>query len=232
MLVAAGLLLAAILAPLVKAVEDARRAAGPPLDAGYDFGRIFRRLLQLSIIGALLAGRRWLWPHGMPRPRGLDAPRAPAAWFARGLAAGCGSFILFLVVQVAAGRLRFEPRSIDAWPVGILTALAAGVIVGGLEELIFRGWLMESLRRESVVLAIACSSLVYSYAHFVTAPVRVKSGLDPMVGFRALWLQLCAPARWDLLPPFLAVRRWAWCWPAPTSGRHRCHSPSGCMQDG
>ena len=205
-LIAAGLLSAALLAPLVKIGVDAWRASGPAVDAGYDFGRAFRRLLQLCVLAAVLAGRRWLAPAGAIRIRGLLPTEAPWRRLAAGLALGCASFAVLIAGHLAAGGLAAAPQPFAAWPPALGFALLTGLVVALIEETIFRGWLLEGLRAaSSAVPAVLLSSLLYSLAHFVTAVVRVRPGWDPLIGFRALGLHLAQPARWEIALPCLAL---------------------------
>jgi len=205
----AGLLAAVLLAPLIKAAVDALRAAEPGLDSGYDFGRIFRRLLQISILTALLAGRRWLTQGRAIRVRGLRASQAPWSRFSLGLLSGIVSLSLFLASHAAwdgGGGLEIRLQPVAAWPPALAWALLTGLVVAAIEEMIFRGWLLEALRLSTpFAVAALVSSMLYGAAHFVAAAVRVRPGWDFLVGLQAVDLHLRALARPELAMVFLVL---------------------------
>jgi membrane protease YdiL (CAAX protease family) len=67
-------------------------------------------------------------------------------------------------------------------------ALAAGLLVGVIEETIFRGFLLGGfLQDRSRLAAVLLSSSLYSAAHFLRGKVPVTSGSDLGVGLRALF---------------------------------------------
>ena len=123
---------------------------------------------------------------------------------------------LLIMTPVVAGLLICGNRVIDAdWDFTfsniaslILTALIAGVLIGLLEETIFRGVMLTSIQRHSTALfAIISSSTVYALVHFLQPNISINdpnwqsgfvilhSALQPLLqpallfdSFLALWL--------------------------------------------
>ncbi|MFQ5656534.1 MAG: hypothetical protein ACE5G5_03265, partial [Candidatus Methylomirabilales bacterium] len=139
--------LSVLIAPLVKVVMDwllhTFPQISPPFGLGYangsyDFGRVYRRLLLLLVVLLGYLGRGWLGPISL---RGIDAGSHRGRQLGSGLLLGCISFTLFLALAILLGELSLAPDAPAKWPLRVGVALGSGLLVGGIEETVFRGFL-------------------------------------------------------------------------------------------
>ncbi|MEN9214674.1 MAG: CPBP family intramembrane metalloprotease [Gloeomargarita sp. DG02_3_bins_56] len=113
----------------------------------------------------LVLNRRWWW-------------EAVAGW---GL--GLGALMLLLSLQAAWGWLIWQTRPAAAM---VWEGMAVGLGVALAEELLFRGWLWQELRRDyGVAGAVWGSSFLFALAHFFH-PLAVILTIWPQ--FPGLWL--------------------------------------------
>lgn len=154
-------------------------------DAGtYDFGRVFRRLFMLTALCVVIGARRRLG-HVPIMGIGRDAPRW--RFLASGLGAGVFSWLVFTVTMVVVGHRGFGLEGGEGWLGGVAVALVAGLLVGMVEEWALRGYLLGGLGRQwPTPVAVLATSALYSFLHFLKAPVHVDAGFDPWVGAVAL----------------------------------------------
>jgi membrane protease YdiL (CAAX protease family) len=150
-------------------------------------GTPFHRFMDRSFLILALAG---LWPFLQALGAtsfteiGLSATHRPSRHLLGGFAVGFGSLaILALLVILGGGRI-LNP-GITAHKIlntifgGVLTA----IVVGTLEEILFRGGIFGGLRRIlDWKFALLISSAVYALVHFLqpadlTGPVHWNSGL-------------------------------------------------------
>jgi len=96
----------------------------------------------------------------------------------------CNGFSLGLLIMVPViiGLLICGNRVVDVdWDFSvsniaslILTALAAGIVIGLLEETIFRGVMLTSIQKQSTALfAIITSSSIYALVHFLEPSITI-----------------------------------------------------------
>jgi uncharacterized protein len=204
--------LSVIIAPLAKAGVEWLQHTFPqtiPLfglnstDPSYDFGRIYRRLLLLLTLGLGYLGRRWL---GSIPLKGIGPKTYPGRQFGSGLLLGCFSFSLFLGILILLGKRSVAPDIPVHWALRLGLALAAGLLVGVIEETIFRGFLLGGLLQDwSRFAAVLISSSLFSAAHFLRGNVLVASGLDVGVGLRALLAHLRPLAQPTIVFPFTGL---------------------------
>jgi uncharacterized protein len=108
--------------------------------------------------------------HGQPHLLRHYGMRQPKSWIYEclgGLGIGYGIVLLLFELQGAVGWLHwFNPgRSV---PQVLLEGLAVAMIVGLAEEILFRGWLLDELKRNlSPNRALAITSVIYALAHGV-----------------------------------------------------------------
>jgi uncharacterized protein len=106
--------------------------------------------------------------HHQPQLLRHYGMRQPKPWIYEwlgGLGIGYGIVLLLFELQGAMGWLRwFNPgRSV---PQVLLEGLAIAAIIGLAEEILFRGWLLDELKRNlSPNLALAISSVIYALLH-------------------------------------------------------------------
>ena len=204
--------LSVIIAPLAKAGIEWLQHTWPqtiPLfrldstDPSYDFGRIYRRLLLLLTLGLACLGRRWL---GSIPLKGIGLRAYPGRHFGSGLLLGCFSFTLFLGILILLGKRSVAPDIPVHWALRVGLALAAGLLVGVIEETIFRGFLLGGLLQDwSRFVSVLISSSLFSAAHFLRGSLHVTSGLDVGVGLRALLAHLRPLAQPTIVFPFVGL---------------------------
>jgi len=101
---------------------------------------------------------------------------------------------LYVALQVFVGEAVLSIRDVSAWKwiQRILLAIAAGLLIGVIEEFFFRGALFNSLlcalcNRGKLILSLLVTNLFYSIVHFVHAKKPfVDQTPDFIDGFRLL----------------------------------------------
>lgn len=204
--------LSVVAAPLVKIPVDwllhifpeTSRLFGLHLAQGsYDFGRVYRRILLFLTLALGYLARRRLGPVSV---RGVGVGSRPGWQFGSGLMLGIFSFGIFLVLLVILGERSIMLKNPDNWPGRIALAFGSGLLVGIIEETIFRGFLLGGFLLEwSSLLAVLLSSTLFSAVHFLHAKIRVTSGLDLDVGLQALLAHFHPLARSTTLFPFIGL---------------------------
>lgn len=158
-LVGLTLLLAAASAPAVAAALAA---------TGFDFpfSRVWNRVFQVLLVaGVILSWRRL--DLGRASDLGLTRPTA-ARDLAVGFAIGLAGMALGLVVGWLGGGLVPQLRFPDPWKTArkALSGLGAAAVVGGGEELLFRGVLLRRFMLDcGPRLGVVLVSLVYGVVH-------------------------------------------------------------------
>jgi membrane protease YdiL (CAAX protease family) len=199
-------------APLLKAGVDwllhARPGISPLLGldrtAGfYDFGRVYRRLvLVLTLLLGYLA-RGWFRPIPL---RGMQSADRPARELGSGWSLGSLTFAFFLANLLLLGERSIAPHAPPDWPWRLGRALVTGLLVGTLEETIFRGFLLGGLLADrSRHTAVLLSSALFSAVHFFSAPVLVGPGINFGLGLHALLAHLRPLTNPVTLRPFLGL---------------------------
>lgn len=150
----------------------------------------FHRYLNRCMILLALAG---LWPllrlaGGSFRLVLRPVPRAQLGreWLL-GATFGIATLAAVVLLAVGAGardwNLEHTPYEFGRRFTG---ALAAALVVGLLEEMLFRGGLFAALRRSCSFSAAACfSSFIYALTHFLARPINPLY-IDGLSGFHAL----------------------------------------------
>ena len=144
--------------------------------------RIFRRCVSIgAAISVWLCARmfehRSLGSYGLSgwgtvgAGPGTGYPRAGAGkhQFVFGLLLGLGTLGVVLAIGLASGAytLHLTPDRWKLWRV-LLGFLPAAPLVGLLEELTFRGFLLRHLMNCSKILAVVVSSALYAFVHLKT----------------------------------------------------------------
>lgn len=168
----------------------------------------FHRYVNRGLLLLALAG---LWPLckalGMRRPADFGwAPWLPnARRFGLGFAAGFGSLALAAaVVVLTGGRDWATAHGSGAIVKHLVNATLAAVLVGVLEELLFRGAVFGGLRRaHSLAVAVLISSGIYALVHFFDRPPPPPE-ISWLTGFSTLAMMARGFADWNtLVPAFL-----------------------------
>lgn len=109
----------------------------------------------------------------------------PSLFVHLGLGFGLGVFSLAILfgLQWALGWISWQPADISKLASALLPTLLLGLWVGGTEELIFRGFLLNQLLQDySIWVAAAISSVIFAILHLVW---EVRETLPQLPG---LWL--------------------------------------------
>ncbi|MFO7691687.1 MAG: CPBP family intramembrane glutamic endopeptidase [Vicinamibacterales bacterium] len=173
----------------------------------YPFPRTFKRLLM---IGAILAGLAFVRIRKDTVVRlGLNwTPDAPR-FLRTGLLTGLTTLALFAAVAVVTGHAEaaIRERTGLQWLQRIGGGLLTGILIGFLEEVLFRGFVFTYVRdrilRSRVFPAMVVTSLVYASLHFLDVRTPAVSP-DPGIadGVRLI------------LAPFRSLADWPTLWPA------------------
>jgi len=203
--------LSVVTAPLIKeAVEwllqtfPSSTLFGLDIKGGsYDFGRIYRRLLLLLTLLLGILGWKWLGPISL---RGIGGGSRPGRQLGSGFMLGCISLALFLTIFLLLGERSLAPSVPADWSWRAGRALGSALVVGVVEETIFRGYLLGGFLRDGSRLgAVLWSSALFSAVHFLRAPVAVTPGLHPGVGLQALVAHLRPLGRPEVFFPFVGL---------------------------
>jgi membrane protease YdiL (CAAX protease family) len=155
-------------------------------------------LTGLLVIGwTLFVERRPLATIGLARPGG-----------AKRLAAGLAIGALMIAAVVAGGWSvgafaveRYVPAFASPAALGAIAILLAGFIVqSGVEELLFRGWMLSVIARKfNVPVAVALSSAIFTLLHFERGqPFLVTFNIVLFAVFACLWA-LRAGSIWGVM---------------------------------
>lgn len=156
-------------------------------------GLLLRRAFTRTLLVLALAG---LWPLlrsvQIRSLAELGYPRSSNWWkhLLGGIGLGVISFAIAGLILVLAGA-----RTITGGHTGWLGAVAVGLVVGVLEETLFRGGIFGVLRRELALLpAMLLASMAYAVAHFLggspsVEPVTWSSGFRHLADCVATWSQ-------------------------------------------
>jgi membrane protease YdiL (CAAX protease family) len=136
-----------------------------------------------AVVGALLVTRiapgvRLRWQAGHP---------AGAILFGALVGGGLGAMML-AAVSSASGHLAPDPRMVTMMSEGDLAHLAAAVLIGCIcaplvEEVLFRGVLLESLRTRGKRTAIWGSAVAFSVWHLNPSALRYYALMGALLGF-------------------------------------------------
>ena len=186
------LFLSCLLAPVVKECLDAFLPSNAFLthilkfkNGSYDFGKVLRRIiLAVAVLIAILFRKplkiRAFGSIGMKHYEG---------WLGQlqmGFLLGAGVFIVYTSFLCSTGVwiLQWNAKSIGSFIIGLFETILIAGVVGCIEEVLFRGFILQSFLQDMRPLSAVCvSSLFYSLLHFFKAKVLVTQGLYPFVGF-------------------------------------------------
>lgn len=139
---------------------------------------VFRRCASISSFIALWAFMRYL--HRQPiRSLGLGAWRAGKRPLFRGAATGVIAAFALGAIYLASGACEITLTMAPARLWGtLLVFVPAAIIIGTLEELIFRGYILRQLMAYSMPVAVAISSVAYALVHFRAAFEWPNTGFE------------------------------------------------------
>lgn len=113
------------------------------------------------------------------RSYGLSNVRAGKADLLFGLLLGLGTLGLMGALGLASGACRIDvtPERLKLWRT-VIGFLPAAALVGVLEELVFRGVILQHLFVFSKPVAVAASSALYAVVHLKTATLTLATWLE------------------------------------------------------
>ena len=139
---------------------------------------VFRRCVSIAAALSL-----WLcirkFEHRSFRSYGLSASGSWTRQLLFGLLLGFGTLGLMLAMGLASGICRIEltPDRIKLWRT-VLGFLPAAGLVGVLEELVFRGFLLQHLMVCSTRRAVVVSSALYALLHLKAPTLTMATSLE------------------------------------------------------
>ncbi|MCF6156254.1 MAG: CPBP family intramembrane metalloprotease [Candidatus Brocadia sp.] len=190
------LCLSGLIAPLIKAFLDTLTSSSPFVrdllnykHGGYDFGRVMRRIMMAVAILLIFLMRKQLM-IGSLVTLGIKPIRGWWEQLQMGFFLSTGMFILYVIFLWICGTQTFQPdaKSLADMIFQLLKVLLIAYLVGCIEEILFRGFIFQSLLMDlRVVSAICISSLFYSLLHFFKTKLLVSPGFQPFIGFIVIY---------------------------------------------
>ncbi|WP_164928875.1 CPBP family intramembrane glutamic endopeptidase [Gloeobacter violaceus] len=142
--------------------------------------------LYLVIALVLWATSAWL---GVPFGRwGLRGGLAGWGQLAAGLGLGALGLAILFAVEMRAGWLRLQPVRLSSG--ALFAPLAVGLFVGAVEEVLFRGFVYETLLPYGPGWAAVVSSLIFAALHLIWQLDDWQGGARELPGLFAMGLVL------------------------------------------
>ena len=190
------LCLSGLIAPVVKSVCDTLVSVSPALahvlnykHGSYDFGRVMRRIMMATAVILVFFLRKPLMA-GTFAIGGIKQTHEWREQLQMGFLLSTGIFIFFTSYLFASGTktLQIGAKSVGDVILHLLKILLIAGVVGCIEEILFRGFILRSfLHSMQTVSAVCASSLFYSLLHFFKAKYLIASGLSPLAGFAVIY---------------------------------------------
>ena len=152
--------------------------------------KIFRRCVSIASVISL-----WLCIRKFERRSfesyGLSLHRGGGRQWLFGLLLGLGALGLMLGIGLATGlcRIALTPDRVKLYVV-VLGFIPAVALISVLEELVFRGFILQQLLSQSRVVAVLASSTLYSLVHLKEPTLDVSTALQ-LGGLFLLGVALC-----------------------------------------
>lgn len=191
-----ALAMSSLLAPVIKVILDALLPSSPFLTdllnykrECYDFGRVMRRIIMAVVLILIFLLRRQV----MIGPFIIAGIRPIRGWreqLQTGFLLGAGMFIFYVAILWISGIQTFQPgtKAFTDIILRLLTLLLIAGIVGCIEELLFRGFIFQSMLMDMrAVSAVCISSLFFSFLHFFKVKLLVSPGIQPFIGFVVIY---------------------------------------------
>ncbi|MCF6148986.1 MAG: CPBP family intramembrane metalloprotease [Candidatus Kuenenia sp.] len=185
-----------IIAPMVKILLDSFLPSNSFMvnlldyeDGRYNFARVMRRILMVVAILFIFLLRKSL---KFPSFGAIGLKPSKGCWqqLQMGFLISTGMFIFYFAFLYIYGTITFQ---IDIKSFGnligkLLSLILVAVIVGCVEELIFRGFIFQSVLKDTKVLFAVCfSSIFYSLLHFFKSDFLATPGFQPFIGFLVVY---------------------------------------------
>ncbi|OAB58940.1 hypothetical protein AY600_02385 [Phormidium willei BDU 130791] len=136
-------------------------------------------LILLKLWGTRVYGRSPVF-----RAYGLEWSRRQVGEFLGGLLGAAAAMALLVLIQVSLGWMAWQ----DFPSLRILVeAMGVGLAVGFAEELLFRGWLWDELRRDySQRKALILNGIIFALLHFIKPPEEIVRTAPQLLGLLLL----------------------------------------------
>ncbi len=151
----------------------------------YDFGKVMRRILMLVALIMFIVFRKSL-RFGTLVSSGLKIRPGGFKNFLLGfLLAGLALLIYYgFGLFTGARGIHMDYDSAGDIVGHIIGYLLIGCLISIIEEILFRGFALQSFQESmSVPMSVCVCSLIYSLLHFFRSDVFVSTGFQPFVGF-------------------------------------------------
>lgn len=149
---------------------------------------VFRRCVSVSTAVVLWLVIRYV-PGESLSSLGLGSWRPGRRQIAQGALLGVGVLLALGMAYLATGvcRVAIHPDALRVWRV-LLSFIPLAGLIAFLEELVFRGFVLQQLLAWSKPLAIAGSSAAYALVHLKTTLVWPNSGFELVGLFILGWV--------------------------------------------
>lgn len=205
-----------LIAPVIKILLDALLSCNNTIvvellnfkNGVYDFGRVMRRILMATALIIILVWRKALMigPFTMAS---VTQTRRWKEYALLGFLLSTGMLALYTSLLLATGGYIFHV-DVDAGNIisKIIKILLIASLVGFIEEIFFRGYILQSmLTGLQNIYALCISSFFFSALHFFKTDFPVSPGSDPLIGllviyqsFKAIIMDLP-----DIFPAFVGL---------------------------
>jgi hypothetical protein len=172
----------------------------------YDFGKVMRRILMVVTLIVFIAFRKSL-RFGALISSGLKIRPGAFRQFLLGLSLAVLSILIYYGIGLITGAwiIHLDYDSAGVIIFSIVKYALIACLIGVMEEIFFRGFLLQSfMENMSVPMAVCMCSLIYSVLHFFRADVFVSTGFQPFVGFVTM-AQFFKPLFLDLVKHLPAI---------------------------
>jgi len=190
------LCLSSLIAPVIKVLLDTLVSSSPFMTdllnykhGSYDFGRVMRRIMMAVAILLIFLLRKQLM-IGSFVTIGIKPIQGWWEQLQMGFFLSTGMFILYITFLWISGTQTFQPDAKSLMDIifELLKILLIACLVGCIEEILFRGFIFQSLLMDlQTVSAICISSLFYSLLHFFKTKLLVSPGFQPFIGFIVIY---------------------------------------------
>ncbi|MEK6766291.1 MAG: CPBP family intramembrane glutamic endopeptidase [Planctomycetota bacterium] len=151
----------------------------------YDFGKVMRRILMLVALIVFIVFRKSL-RFSILISSGLKIRSGFFRQFLLGFLLAGLSLLIYYGLGLISGAwvIHLDYDSAGVIILNIVKYALIGCLIGVMEEIFFRGFILQSfMENMPVPLAVCACSLFYSILHFFKADVLVTTGFQPFVGF-------------------------------------------------
>ncbi|MFN3533060.1 MAG: lysostaphin resistance A-like protein [Candidatus Brocadia sp.] len=155
----------------------------------YDFGRVMRRIMMAVAILLIFLMRKQLM-IGSFVAVGIKPVHGWWEQLQMGFFLSTGMFIFYIIFLWICGTQIFQidAKSPTEMIFQLLKILLIAGLVGCIEEILFRGFILQGLLTDlQTASAICISSLFYSLLHFFKAKLLVSPGFQPFIGFIVIY---------------------------------------------